>query len=111
MKKEHAADLLGRRIRSLRRANSLTQEELAATCGINYKHLGAIERGEENPSLSILSKVAEGLGVEILELFRFQHEEMDPIKLKELAIDIISQIDHSKREKMATIVRILKALK
>jgi len=111
MKNEHAAELLGRRIRSLRRSKSLTQEELGETCGINYKHLGAIERGEENPSLLILEKIANGLDVEISELFRFHHEETDPVKLKRMAIDLVNTMGNDKVEKLQLILKIINVLK
>jgi len=95
----------------LRKAKALTQEELGAECGINYKYVGAIERGEENPSLSILQKIAEGLGVEILELFRFQHEEKDPSKLKKDIIEIVNRIGRDEAAKLQQIMRVVNALK
>jgi transcriptional regulator with XRE-family HTH domain len=81
MRENKVAGFLGRRIRTLRKSKNLTQEQLGEESGINYKHLGAIERGEENPSLSALQKIAKGLGIEILELFRFQHEEPYELEL------------------------------
>jgi len=111
MKKDQTAELVGRRIRALRKSKGLTQEELGAECGINYKYVGAIERGEENPSLSILQKIAKGLGVEILELFRFQHEEKDPAKLRKDLIDFINRIGKDDGEKLRLILRVVKALK
>ena len=108
MKKDDIAVLLGRKIRNLRKSKGWTQEELGASCSINYKYIGAIERGEENPSLSVLQKIAEGLGVEISELFRDHHEDRDPAKLRK---DIINRIGKEEEEKLRLIVRILDALK
>ena len=39
---------LGQRARELRRERQLTQTELAAKMGMNYRYVGAIERGEVN---------------------------------------------------------------
>ncbi len=111
MKKEKTAELLGQRVRALRKSRHLTQEELGAQCGINYKYIGGIERGEENPSFSILQKIAEGLGVEILELFRFQHEEKDPANLKKSLLDIIKQLEKEDRGKLQLILKIINALR
>jgi transcriptional regulator with XRE-family HTH domain len=36
---------LGRRIRALRLRRELTQEGLREQAGVNYKYLGAVERG------------------------------------------------------------------
>lgn len=41
---------LGKRIRTLRRLKTLTQEELGEKAGLSYKFVGEIERGEVNPS-------------------------------------------------------------
>jgi len=69
--------LLGRRIRSLRNLKGWTQEALGAESGINYKFLGEIERGQQNPSFNILIKIAGALDVEPHLLFQFEHEVTD----------------------------------
>ena len=110
MRQTKVEELLGRRIRLLRTSKNLTQQGLGAACGINYKHLGSIERGEENPSLSILQKIAGGLGVEIVDLFRFHHEdqETDPAKLRKLIADLIRD---QKVESLQLILKIINAIK
>lgn len=108
MGENKVAGSLGRRIRTLRKSKKLTQEQLGVKSGINYKHLGAIERGDENPSLSILEKIADGLGVEILELFRFQHEETDPAKLKKMISDLVKD---EKVDRLQLILKIANAIK
>ncbi len=111
MEKTKVSELLGRRIRALRKSQKLTQEELASRGSINYKYLGAIERGEENPSLSILEKIADGLGIEIEELFRFQHEETNPAKIKKILLDTIDGLEQEEVQKLQLILKILSALK
>jgi transcriptional regulator with XRE-family HTH domain len=111
MKKDNAAVLLGRRIRSLRKSKDLTQEELGAKCDVHYKFIGAVERGEENPSLKTLEKIAEGLGVELFDLFRFKHEERDLIKIKKDLLETINQIEKEDTAKLQLILKIIHALK
>jgi len=108
MREKKTAELLGRRIRALRKSTNLTQERLGERSAISYKHLGAIERGEENPSLSVLQKIAKGLGVEISELFSFQHEETDSAKLKKMIIDLVKD---EKVENLKLIFKIIKSIK
>lgn len=60
---------LGKRIRYLRQQKKLSQEELSLNCGINTKYLSDIERGERNPTLKIIEKIADGLGIRLSELF------------------------------------------
>ena len=69
--------LLGRRIRSLREMKGWTQQELGEAADINYKFLGAIERGQQNPSFDILVKVASALEVELPVLFQFGYDAVD----------------------------------
>jgi len=55
--------VVGKNIRSLRRAAELTQEELAAEVGVDMRYMGGIERGQENPSLAVIARIAKALGV------------------------------------------------
>ena len=65
---------LGKRIRFLRKRRGYTQIELADAIGLNYVHYGDIERGKCNASILTLKKVADGLGVEMYELFLFTQD-------------------------------------
>jgi len=60
---------VGSRIRKLRKDKGLTQEELGEKAGLSYKHIGEVERGEVNPSLTTLAAIAKGLDVGIGDLF------------------------------------------
>jgi transcriptional regulator with XRE-family HTH domain len=72
--RESQRELLGRRLRSLRTLKGMTQQDLGARADVNYKFLGEIERGRQNPSFDVLAKIAGALGVHLSELFRFEHE-------------------------------------
>jgi transcriptional regulator with XRE-family HTH domain len=61
---------LGRRIRTLRKELGLTQEDLAFEVGVNRSYMGFIERGERNPSLAMLKKIAKALEVSLSVLFQ-----------------------------------------
>ena len=61
---------IGRRIAELRMAAGLTQETLSERFGSTPGRLREIESGRHNPSIVSLSRVAEGLGVELVELFQ-----------------------------------------
>ena len=56
---------VGRNIRMLRNANSMTQEELAYSSGLSVSHLGSIERGTCNTTIDTLYKLASHLHVSI----------------------------------------------
>ncbi len=60
-----------KRLKALRLERTLSQEELASHCGIDRTYIGRLERLERNPSLEILQKIADGLGIELTELLKF----------------------------------------
>jgi transcriptional regulator with XRE-family HTH domain len=62
----------GRRVRDLREAKHISQEELAFKAGMHRTYLGGIERGERNPALKNINALAKALEVDIAELFRFK---------------------------------------
>ena len=65
----------GKRVRELRLAKGLSQEELAYRAGVHRTYLGGIERGERNPALKNISAIAEALGVTLSELFTFKESK------------------------------------
>lgn len=44
---------------------NLTQKELAARTGINQADISKLENGTKNPSLKLLKKLANGLGMQL----------------------------------------------
>ncbi len=61
---------LGERIKELRKKNDLTQEDLAFQVGVDRSYMGFVERGEKNPTLKNLIKIAQSLKVSLSELFK-----------------------------------------
>lgn len=59
----------GARVRQLRKARKLSQEELALESGLDRSYLGKIERGESNVALINIHRIAKALGVRAGELF------------------------------------------
>jgi transcriptional regulator with XRE-family HTH domain len=71
---EKAEILLGKRIRRLREEKALSQQELGNRAEVNYKYIGEIERGRQNPSFNVLTKIAIALGVSLSDLMSFEQE-------------------------------------
>ncbi len=59
---------LGEKIRKLRNAKGVSQETLADEAGIERSYMGAIERGERNPSYDKLISIARALGIKLPQL-------------------------------------------
>jgi DNA-binding XRE family transcriptional regulator len=60
---------LGQKIKKIRTEAGITQEELAAKTGVDRSYMGFIERGEKNPTLETIRKIAWALRVSVKELF------------------------------------------
>ena len=58
----------GRAVRERRTALDLSQEELADLAGLHRTYIGSIERGERNPSLLNIARLALALRVKPNEL-------------------------------------------
>ena len=58
----------GRRVRALRTERGFSQEELAHRAGLHYTYVGGIERGERNPALINIGRIATALGVSVADL-------------------------------------------
>ena len=59
----------GQRVKALRRATGVSQEDFAERCGFARSYMSRIERGKANPSLDAIETLAEGLKVRVSELF------------------------------------------
>ena len=59
---------LGARIRWLRQDAGLTLDSLAAQSGVSRAMLSKVERGEKNPSLAVVTRIARGLGIPLSSL-------------------------------------------
>jgi transcriptional regulator with XRE-family HTH domain len=60
--------ILGRNVRRIRQQKKLTQEQLAFEAEIDLTYMGAIERGKRNPSLLVMARIADALGVHLTKL-------------------------------------------
>jgi transcriptional regulator with XRE-family HTH domain len=63
-------EIVGLNVRRLRYARGLTQEKLADVSGIDTRYLGGIERGQENPSIAVVGRLAAALGVHPADLLQ-----------------------------------------
>lgn len=68
------------RIRELRKARKLTQQQLAEKVGISYTHLGRIENGERGLDMEYIPAFAKALDVKPYEILpkEWQPEEITP---------------------------------
>lgn len=89
---------LGNKIKKIRKARNITQEQLAEMIEIGTPNVSYIENGKFAPSVETLQKIATALEVEPWELYKFS-ENSDTQKMKK---ELFSELD--KNEKLLKII-------
>jgi len=64
----------GKRLKQLRKQNNLSQEQLSFKTGLHRNYICDVERGNRNISIEAIQKLANGLNVDITELFKFEEK-------------------------------------
>lgn len=62
------------KIKELRSANSISQEELASAMGVSRQTIISLENGKYNPSILLAYKIAKYFHLNIEDLFCFEEE-------------------------------------
>lgn len=60
--------MIGTLIKAARQARKLTQKQVGAALGIDGRHVQAWEAGRRNPGPMYLARLAEVLGLQIIDL-------------------------------------------
>lgn len=68
---------LGVVLHKLRKKAGLLQIQFCKKSGIDIKYLSNIENGRRNPSIEIIEKIANTLGIKVSDLFRAIEEMED----------------------------------
>ena len=64
-----ARTVVAKRLRLLREARELNQDELAIMSGIHRSYIGVIERGDKGVGIDMLGKICDALGISIQDFF------------------------------------------
>ncbi|ARJ05647.1 transcriptional regulator [Cnuibacter physcomitrellae] len=93
-----AARLLGSRIREERQRFAINQMELAELAGLHFTNLGKIERGQANPSLHTILRIAGALNVDPARLVEGMTAEMLPDRPHKITVaDLIKAREEAQR--------------
>lgn len=104
-------ELLGIRIRELRKGFGLSQEQLAELVDVDPRYISRIELGKSSPSLATLEAIARSMKIQIRDLFEFGHlapanEEGDELN------ELLLSADAETRKLVVRITRgVIRALK
>ena len=101
-------ELLGGRIRELRKGCGLSQEQLSEMIDVDPQYISRIELGKRAPSLDVLEGIANALQVDIRDLFDYRHESDNRYMAEQIA-EMINSVEDAEQRKL--ILRITKAVK
>ncbi len=62
------------RFEEIRKANGITQEELASILEVSRQTIGSLENGRYNPSIILAFKIAKYFGLTIEDIFIYEDE-------------------------------------
>jgi transcriptional regulator with XRE-family HTH domain len=99
------AKLFGRRVRAVRKAAKITQEQAAEAAHLNAKYLGEIERGEKRPSFEAIFTIAKALNVSPATFFHFDEENDE----KSLRRKVDNLLRHTNPPQLNQVYKIMKA--
>ena len=101
-----AKQLLGARIKELRKDRGLTQEQLAERVSLATRYISMIEVGRNAPSLEAIEMIAQSLGVELKALFDYAH--LDPDSVAPSAMEQkLQQLPEDKRKLLYRIAALM----
>lgn len=100
-------ELLGARIKELRKKRGLTQEKLSEIIEIDPKHLSRIEVGKSYPSFETLDKISNALQVELKDFFEFSQKVTN---MKEINKDIQTLLKETTLDTIPLILKVLRAI-
>ncbi len=105
MPKGKISKIIGERLRKLRKEQGLSQEELAHKAFLHPTYIGQLERGEKNPTVETVEKVANALQISLADLFRFSTtNENDVIDQLMVQLHSISKEDQETLMKVVSVL-------
>ncbi|MFZ4450464.1 helix-turn-helix domain-containing protein [Salibacterium aidingense] len=84
MEKEQLNAHIGRKLKQIRGQKGLNLEETASLTGVSKPMLGQIERGDSNPTVGTLWKIASGLHVPFTTFVELERPPITKISYEEL---------------------------
>ncbi len=95
----------GEHLRALRKARALSQADLGERASLNDKYLGELERGEGNPSLDVLQRLAKALDIDLATLVG---DEVTRLGRDDLRAEAVRHVDQLPDDQLRDFVRMFR---
>ncbi|WP_442601244.1 helix-turn-helix domain-containing protein [Paenibacillus sp. KN14-4R] len=84
MDSEQIHKKIGRNLLAVRKSRSLSLDQVAELTGVSKAMLGQIERGDSNPTISVLWKIVNGLHISFTSLIENEEPTVSVVHIEEL---------------------------
>jgi len=99
--------VFGKRLRSLRRAKDLTQEQVAERAGLSLQSVGEIERGRGNPTLVNIERLSVALGEDLTALFDLGDVKLSKEQAEKELLELLGGASEEQVRAVLTMARVL----
>ena len=99
------AKAFGRRLKSIREAARLTQEQVAERTRGDAKYLSALENGRSSPTLDTIMALAKALNVPVSDFVLLEGEDSDTRSLRKR---IDAALDACNEEQLRRVYRLIR---
>ncbi|MFC5450405.1 helix-turn-helix domain-containing protein [Paenibacillus aestuarii] len=77
--------MVGRKLLNIRKTRGLSLDQVAELTGVSKAMLGQIERGDSNPTISVLWKIVSGLQISFTSLIEDDEPKVTLVRAEELS--------------------------
>lgn len=75
---------VGRNLQAIRKSRGLSLDNVAELTGVSKAMIGQIERGDSNPTISVLWRIVNGLGISFTRLIEQSETEVTVVRADEV---------------------------
>jgi transcriptional regulator with XRE-family HTH domain len=99
---------VGKNIKKIREQKKLMQKEVAAAAGLHPANYNKMEKGEREPSIDALDKIAKLFGMTVDELIHFEGKLPKEVKIEDKTANeklrLIEQLDDEDKQAVFRII-------
>ncbi|SDD33601.1 Cupin domain protein [Paenibacillus sp. UNCCL117] len=85
MDSEQIHKKIGRNLQAIRKSRNLSLDQASEITGVSKAMIGQIERGESNPTITIIWKIVNGLHISFTSLIQEDEPQVRVVRLKDLS--------------------------
>lgn len=97
----------GTNCKTLREQAKLTQDALGELSGLTGAYISEIERGNANPTLATVEKLAKGLNIHVSVLADFTEKELSEDEFRENLLREIAKSDKKTVKSLCSFVKLI----